>query len=131
MRPFPGPGGKWQVSTGGGVGPTGSRMKDELFYGTVNGQMMVAPFRVEGDSFRPEKPQLWSHRNFEWRGPNRAFDLHPDASDSRLCPLGRRCQARNRITSRSSLTSSMNYAASRRPRGDEPQRPRLVSGTDR
>ena len=78
VRPFPGPGGQWQISTGGGAGPTWSRAKPELFYGTPNGQIMVVPFAGDGDSFLPEKPQLWSTGRFEWRGPNRAFDLHPD-----------------------------------------------------
>lgn len=43
---------------------------------------MVAPFAVEGDSFRAEKPRLWSDRQFVWLGPNRVFDLHPDGKRS-------------------------------------------------
>ena len=36
VRPFPGPGGKWQVSTDGGRYPEWSPAGDELFYTNVN-----------------------------------------------------------------------------------------------
>jgi serine/threonine-protein kinase len=78
VRPFPGPGGKWQISTGGGNYPTWSRTKHELFYGSPNGQIMVAAFTVEGDSFRAEKPRPWSDGRFMNRAAQRSFDLHPD-----------------------------------------------------
>ena len=39
---------------------------------------MVAPFTVEDDSFRAEKPRLWSEGRYQTRGQNRSFDLHPD-----------------------------------------------------
>jgi Tol biopolymer transport system component len=77
VRPFPGPGGKWQISSRGGTYPTWSRTKHELFY-TVSGQIMVAPFAVEDDWFRAEKPQLWSDGRYLERAGNRGFDLHPD-----------------------------------------------------
>ena len=59
VRPFPGPGGKWQISTGG-TGPniTWSRTPHELFYGTPDQHIMVASYTVEGESFRAEKPRL-------------------------------------------------------------------------
>ena len=79
VRPFPGPGGKWQVSTGGGHYPTWSRNRKELFYRTLELTLMVAPYAVEGDSFRGEKPRQWSPGLVSTRGPNnRTFDLHPD-----------------------------------------------------
>ena len=86
VRPFPGPGGKWQISTGGGNYPTWSRTKRELFYGTSNGQIMVAAFTVEGDSFRAEKPRLWSEGRYMTRGSSRMFDLHPDGERFALAP---------------------------------------------
>ncbi len=77
VRPFPGPGGKWMVSAGGGVSPTWSRTKRELFYGTDGkiGQIMVVPYVVQGGSFHAEKPRLWSDRRYV---TDRGFDLHPD-----------------------------------------------------
>jgi hypothetical protein len=41
------------------------------------GQIMVASFAVQGDSFRAEKPRPWSDGRYVWR-PSRVFDLHPD-----------------------------------------------------
>jgi serine/threonine-protein kinase len=78
VRPFPGPGGKWQISTGGGAYPTWSHTRHELFYGTSDGQIMVAPFRVDGDSFHVEQPRSWSDGRYVPRVSERAFDLHPD-----------------------------------------------------
>jgi Tol biopolymer transport system component len=78
VRPFPGPGGKWQISTGGGSGPTWSRARHELFYGTFDQRIMVASYTSEGDSFRAEKPRLGSSVRFSSRTAGRSFDLHPD-----------------------------------------------------
>jgi serine/threonine-protein kinase len=80
VRPFPGPGGKWQISTGGGSFPTWSHAKQELFYATLDQRIMVAPYTVEGGSFRSDRPRLWADRRHSLRGPiaNRSFDLHPD-----------------------------------------------------
>ena len=80
VRPFPGPGGKWQVSTGGGVYPKWSRNGKELFYRTTDSKIMVATYTAPGDSFRADKPQLWSPGQFTDRGLNYNFDLHPDGN---------------------------------------------------
>jgi len=80
---FPGPSGKWQISNGGGNTPTWSRSRNELFFANPAFQIMVAPFTVEGDSFRAEKPRLLSETRFVPRqrtGPNRSFDVHPDGN---------------------------------------------------
>jgi eukaryotic-like serine/threonine-protein kinase len=87
VRPFPGPGGKWTISSGGGFFPTWSRTKPEIFYATLGGQMMVARYALEGDSMRVEKPQLWSDAHFRVRGINRMFDLHPDGERFALAVL--------------------------------------------
>jgi Tol biopolymer transport system component len=79
VRPFPGPGGRWQVSTGGGGYPQWSRNGKELFYRTEDSKIMVVTYTASGDSFHADKPQLWSSGQFTDRGPgNRNFDLHPD-----------------------------------------------------
>jgi len=78
VRPFPGPGGKWQISTAGGVFPTWSRGRHELLYQTLDQRFMVAAYTVEGDSFRAGKPSLWSEGRLVQRPRQRAFDLHPD-----------------------------------------------------
>lgn len=39
---------------------------------------MMAAYKVEGDSFRAEKPQVWSPGLVPWQRGDLAFDLHPD-----------------------------------------------------
>jgi Tol biopolymer transport system component len=79
VRPFPGPGGKWQISTGGGRYATWSRTGKELFYQVDDGSIWVATYVVEGSSFRAERPREWSpERVMPLPTSIRAFDLHPD-----------------------------------------------------
>jgi serine/threonine-protein kinase len=79
VRPFPGPGGKWQVSTGGGGYPKWSRNGKELFYETLDNKIMVVTYTASGDSFQADKPHLWSPGQFTELGVgNSNFDLHPD-----------------------------------------------------
>jgi serine/threonine-protein kinase len=80
IRPFPGPGGKWQISAGGGVAPKWSRNGKELFYRTIDSKIMVVTYTASGDSFHAGKPQLWSPGQFTGRGANFNFDLHPDGN---------------------------------------------------
>jgi serine/threonine-protein kinase len=78
VRPFPGPGGKWQISTAGGDWPKWSQNGKELFYSTTDNKIMVATYVTSGDSFHADKPQLWSPGQFNTSGTARNFDLHPD-----------------------------------------------------
>ena len=77
VRPFPGPGGKWQISTEGGGFPTWSRASRELFFGQ-DGKIMAVPYAADASSFRAEKPRPLSGGRYSPTGPFRAFDLHPD-----------------------------------------------------
>lgn len=78
VRPFSGSGEKRQVSSGGGMYPTWSRNRKEMFYQqAADWTIMVAAYATEGDSFRAEKPQEAG------RIPRRGlgmpgWDLHPD-----------------------------------------------------
>jgi serine/threonine-protein kinase len=58
VRPFPGPGGKWLISSAGGSAPHWSRDGRELYY--YQGQQMVVPYTVKGDSFAAAQPRPWS-----------------------------------------------------------------------
>jgi len=78
VRPFPGPGGKWQVSAAGGRLPTWSRSRKEVFYLVEDGRILVAAYTVEGESFRAEKPRVWSTGLVPLRVGGRTYDLHPD-----------------------------------------------------
>jgi Tol biopolymer transport system component len=78
VRPFPGPGGKWPMSTAGASTPTWSRVRPDLFYRAFDNRLMVASYTVDGDSFRAEKSRLWSERPVGIRPRQRVYDLHPD-----------------------------------------------------
>jgi serine/threonine-protein kinase len=78
VRPFPGPGGKWKVSNGGGRMPVWSPNGRELFYRTADSRIMVATYTAQGDSFVADKPRLWSETRFTDTGLSPNFDLHPD-----------------------------------------------------
>ncbi len=80
VRPFPGPGGKWQISTGGGRFPIWSRNGRELFYSTLgdSSRLMVVSYQAEENSFQAGKPRLWSEGQFTDRGAPSNFALHPD-----------------------------------------------------
>jgi Tol biopolymer transport system component len=90
VRPFPGPGGRWQISTGGGVYARWSRNGRELFYRTAspfNQQVMVATYTTAGDSFRADKPRLWSSSPIGVRSRLSSFDLHPDGERIAVAPV--------------------------------------------
>jgi len=75
--PFPGPGGKWQISTGSGFDPRWSKSGHELFY--VDGHALIAvPYSVEKGSFQPGKPEQIFADRFEMRAPLGSYDVTPD-----------------------------------------------------
>ncbi len=78
VRPFPGPGGKFQVSTGGGWYPIWSRDEHKLFFLTPDWRIMVAGYTATGDSFAAGKPQVWSQKSLIFLGGNYPYDLAPD-----------------------------------------------------
>jgi eukaryotic-like serine/threonine-protein kinase len=62
--PFPGPGGKWQVSTGGGGQPVWPPGK-ELFYYTVDSRLTAAEYDTKGPNFVVGKSrQLFGGRSW-------------------------------------------------------------------
>ncbi len=58
VRPFPGPGGKWQISTDGGTEPAWNPKGRELFY--REGQKMMAADYTEEPTFSAGKPRIYS-----------------------------------------------------------------------
>ncbi|UCF38284.1 MAG: PD40 domain-containing protein, partial [Acidobacteriota bacterium] len=56
VRPFPGPGGRWQISTGGGEYPRWSGDGRNHFYRTGN-TIWKVPVAVQGDSFEGGRPE--------------------------------------------------------------------------
>jgi serine/threonine-protein kinase len=78
VQPFPGPGGPWQISAGGGTDPVWSRTRHELLYGSPDHRIMAASYTTSGASFHAEKPHVLSDARFKPRAAGRSFDLHPD-----------------------------------------------------
>ncbi len=78
VRPFPGRGGPWRISTTGGTYPRWSATADELLFLNQT-TIMAAQYAVVGDSFRADTPQIWSPASIQVMGAaNSAYDLHPD-----------------------------------------------------
>ena len=50
VRPFPGPGRQWQVSTDGGAWPHWTRGGREIVYQGREGELTAAPVEVRGDT---------------------------------------------------------------------------------
>ena len=86
VRPFPGPGGTWRISTAGGITPTWSRTRREILYRSPENQLMVAAYTASGDSFRAEKPRLWAEGYIGPQTGQRSFDLHPDGERVAVAP---------------------------------------------
>ena len=60
VQPYPGPGGKWQISTDGGTEPLWNRSGRELFYRTENRMMIVDVETPPAGSFSAGKPRCYS-----------------------------------------------------------------------
>jgi Tol biopolymer transport system component len=70
VQPFPGPGGRWQVSTEG-TEWIEWRRNGQLYLGRSEEAVMVLGHRTEGRTFVPEKPRLWMRipPNVQWVDP--------------------------------------------------------------
>lgn len=76
---FPGRGGKWRVSTAGGMFPVWSRKGRELFFQDLEShRMMVAQYKTNGDSFASETPRFWSDTRLLELGLHQSYDVAPD-----------------------------------------------------
>jgi len=58
VRPFPGPGGQWQLSTAGGTSPRWRADGKELYYVTPDAKLMAVPVVTQGSTLTPGTPQL-------------------------------------------------------------------------
>jgi hypothetical protein len=79
VRAFPDRGAKWQVSNDGGYYPIWSRNGRDLFFVAPDARIMVAAYTVKSDSFKAEKPRVWSDKqlvNFRLSAQN--YDVAPD-----------------------------------------------------
>jgi serine/threonine-protein kinase len=77
IRPFPGPGGKWLISTSGGTEPTWAVDGTELFYREDDAMMAVKV--TLGDTFSASKPVLLFRGDFKADATGHPlYDVHPD-----------------------------------------------------
>ena len=75
VRPFPGPGGKSQISAYGGTHPVWSHQ--QLFFMAPDRRIMAADYSAQGDTFTAGKARVWS--NTPIGGPStQNLDLAPD-----------------------------------------------------
>jgi len=89
VKPFPGPGGKWKVSEGGGLHPAWRGDGRELFYSTPDGKLTAVPI-VAGASFQPGPPVvLFSRRNqgFDVSADGQRFIVNALPDDAGSPPL--------------------------------------------
>ena len=83
VQAYPGPGGKHQISNGGGVSPAWASNGRELFYRSLKGpnetgKMMAVDIRTQ-PSFVAGKPRmLFESDGYVWSFPGRAYDVAPD-----------------------------------------------------
>jgi serine/threonine-protein kinase len=77
VQPFPGPGGKWMISTGGGTEPVWARAGRELFY--RSGDKLMAVTIVTQPAFVAGLPRVLFEGTFEPTGTGTSgFDVSPD-----------------------------------------------------
>jgi Tol biopolymer transport system component len=77
VQPFPGPGGKWQVSVSGGTEPVWSHDGKEIFY--LSGRKMMSVPVSAGTTFSAEIPRLLFEGSFvPTRRGEAAYDVSPD-----------------------------------------------------
>jgi len=77
VSPFPGPGRKWPISSGGGSRPVWSSNGRELFFLTPEDRIMVVSYTAKGNAFAADKPRLWSEKRL-LRLPTIGHDVAPD-----------------------------------------------------
>ena len=78
VQTFPGPGGKWQVSTAGGTEPRWSRDGKELFYRTRNGDALMAVPVALSPSFSFGAPRKLFEAPYAMVGGVDNYDVAPD-----------------------------------------------------
>ncbi len=81
LRPFPNAGGgRWQLSTDGGIEPIWSRNGRELYFRTTDGATVMAAGLADGPNAATSRVllRLPADDDFELNPRNRLIDVHPD-----------------------------------------------------
>jgi hypothetical protein len=80
VRPFPGPGGQWQISTAGGIWPRWSRDGKEIYYIATNAKLMAVPVTSSGKTFQPGTPIALFQTRIVGGGSDPANSPHYDVA---------------------------------------------------
>ncbi|MDX1645951.1 MAG: protein kinase [Longimicrobiales bacterium] len=91
VRPFPdAEGGKWQISTNGGINPKWAHSEEEIFFINGNGELVAAQIRTEGGFRVGERRTLFSMADLFLDGqPNYAsWDVAPDDQRFMMLQIG-------------------------------------------
>jgi hypothetical protein len=78
VRPFPGPGGKWRISTDSGKFPAWSRTTHEILFLGEDDHIMAVKYTSQGDTFSPGIPHVWSSTPVRRMSVQESFDVSPD-----------------------------------------------------
>lgn len=87
VRPFPGPGGKWKISTEGGKFPVFARATHQLFYFGGDDRIWVTDYTIHADSFDAGKPRVWSPAKILRTGTRQNFDISADGQRAVVFPV--------------------------------------------
>jgi Tol biopolymer transport system component len=119
VRPFPGPGGKKQISAGGGRYPIWSRNGRELFFLSLDRRITVVSYTANSDSFAAGKPQVWFERSLADTGGSPPYDLAPDGKRfaASLYAGGTAEQEQKPVDSVTVLLNFFDYLRQRVPAG--------------
>jgi serine/threonine protein kinase len=85
VQPYPGPGGKWQISTDGGTEPVWAR-NGELFY--RNGDKMMAVETTTRSNFSADKPKMLFEGHYATYQSSPNYDVTPDGQRFLLTKTG-------------------------------------------
>jgi len=90
--PYPGPGGRWQVSIDGGAFPVWSKTGHELYFvegsRQEQGALAAVDYTVEGNSFVASKPRILFRGGFVSRDPYSYYDVAPDGKHFAILASG-------------------------------------------
>ncbi len=107
VRPFPGPGGRWQISTGGGRYPRWSRNGRELLFEKLDySAIMEASYTAKGDTFTSGVPRVWLAARLLDRDITPNYDLAPDGKRIVALLAGEEREAQKPLTH---LTFLLNF----------------------
>jgi Tol biopolymer transport system component/predicted Ser/Thr protein kinase len=78
VRPFPGTGGRWQISSSDAAYVQWSRAGRELFFATTDGQIMAVDYDAQPENFSAGKPRLWTPVALSVNMGFTGFEMSPD-----------------------------------------------------